>query len=131
MYALYSLFHPRRLARIHDNEVKTQSEDIFTMDELFNSINQIIWQELYDKENINSYKRELQKMQINMYSKMIYSNFEFSSDAVALARYSLKNILKEIYLHLSNNKLDNYTKSHLQNSSEMIETILSAEIQIN
>ena len=131
MYALYSLFHPRRLARIHDNEVKTNTKDIFTLHELFYAINKVIWQELDKSENINSYKRELQKMQINMYSQMIYSNYEFSSDVVALARYSLKNILKEIYLSISNKNLDDYTMTHLQNSSEMIEAILSAEIQIN
>ena len=55
----------------------------------------------------------------------------FPSDAVSFARYSLKTILKDIYANLGNTDLDNYTKSHLQNSSEMIETILSAEIQIN
>ena len=131
MYALYSLFHPRRLARIHDNEVKNSYDNMFTMDELFNTINHAIWQELYLQENINSYKRELQKMQINMYSQIIYSNFMFPSDAVSFARYSLKTILKDIYANLGNTDLDNYTKSHLQNSSEMIETILSAEIQIN
>tara|TARA_B100001540_G_scaffold145302_1_gene128847 strand:+ start:7445 stop:10069 length:2625 start_codon:yes stop_codon:yes gene_type:complete len=131
MYALYSLFHPRRLARIHDNEVKVDSDEYLTMDELFDSITKVIWQELYTVENINSYKRELQKMQINMFSQMIFSNIEFSSDVVSLARYNLKNILKDIYSAIGNNDFDSYSKSHLQNSAEMIEAILSAEIQIN
>ena len=131
MYALYSLFHPRRLARIHDNEVKVNLDDSLTMDELFDSITKVIWQELYTLENINSYKRELQKMQINMFSQMIFSNIKFSSDAVSLARYNLKHILKDIYSIMGNDDFDSYSKSHLQNSAEMIEAILSAEIQIN
>ena len=73
----------------------------------------------------------MQKLQIKLYSKIIYSNFAFPSDAISLARQSLKNILKNIYTSLDNSSIDEYTKSHLVNSSEMIETILSAEIQIN
>tara|TARA_Y100000590_G_C15744817_1_gene1021569 strand:- start:2793 stop:5444 length:2652 start_codon:yes stop_codon:yes gene_type:complete len=129
LYTLYSIFHPRRLSRIHDNEVK--DDFIFTMQELFEGIEKTIWQELHDNENINSYKRELQKMHINLYSLIIYSNFGFPSDSVSLARQSLKNILKDIYLNLSSEGLDTYTVSHLEYASEMIEIILSAEIQIN
>ena len=73
----------------------------------------------------------MQKIQINLYSLIIYSNFGFPSDAVSLARQSLKNILKDIYLNLNNSNLDAYTTSHLEYASEMIEIILSAEIQIN
>lgn len=131
LYTLYSLFHPRRLARIHDNEVKSETFDIFTMEELFESMDLVIWQELSSSENINSYKRELQKMQINLYSEMIHSEFQFPSDAVSLARNSLKKILKNIYSNLSNSELDNYTQSHLENSSKMIQALLEAEIQIN
>ena len=129
LYTLYSLYHPRRLSRIHDNEVKTSEP--FLMSELFQKVDNIIWQELKSKNQIISYKRELQKIQIKLYSQIIYSNFSFPSDAIAFARQSLKNILKNIYLNLDNSHLDEYTKAHLENSSEMIETILTAEIQIN
>tara|TARA_B100001964_G_C14162890_1_gene567618 strand:- start:965 stop:1270 length:306 start_codon:yes stop_codon:yes gene_type:complete len=101
------------------------------MSELFQKVDNIIWQELNSQDHIISYKRELQKMQIKLYSQIIYSNFSFPSDAIAFARQSLKNILKNIYINLDNPDLDGYTKSHLENSSEMIETILTAEIQIN
>ena len=101
------------------------------MEELFESMDLVIWQELSSSENINSYKRELQKMQINLYSEMIHSEFQFPSDAVSLARNSLKKILKNIYSNLSNSELDNYTQSHLENSSKMIQALLEAEIQIN
>ena len=70
-------------------------------------------------------------MHINLYSLIIYSNYGFPSDAVSFARQSLKNILKDIYLNLNNENSDAYTTSHLEYSSEMIEIILSAEIQIN
>jgi hypothetical protein len=101
------------------------------MEELFESIDLVIWQELSNSENINSYKRELQNMQINLYSEMIHSKYKFPSDAVSLARNSLKKILKNIYSNLSISELDNYTQSHLENSSKKIQALLEAEIQIN
>ena len=73
----------------------------------------------------------MQKSHIQLYSLIIYSKFEFPSDSVSLARQSLKNILRDIYSNLNNENLDAYTLSHLEFSSEMIEKILSAEIQIN
>ena len=129
IYTLYSIFHPRRLSRIHDNQVR--DVDSFSMKELFKEIEGVIWQELKSPQNINSYKRELQKSYIQLYSLIIYSKFEFPSDSVSLARQSLKNILRNIYSNLNNKTLDAYTLSHLEFSSEMIEKILSAEIQIN
>ena len=55
---------------MHDNEVKNNNNN-FSMKEVFKTTDSVIWQELENKENIISYKRELQKMQINMYSKII------------------------------------------------------------
>lgn len=131
LYTLYSLFHPRRLARIHDNELKSLEEDFFTMEELFENIDLVIWQEIFVAENINSYKRELQRMQINLYSDIIHSKVQFPSDAVSLARNSLKEILKNIYINLGNSELNHYTQSHLENSSKIIQALLEAKIQIN
>jgi len=131
MYPLYSLYHPRRLARVKDNEIKNNTTDIFRMEELFSKVNDIIWQELNLKENINSYKRELQVMHIIMLSNMIYKTDSMPADAVALGRSSLNLILKDIYFALSNNNNNFYTKSHLEYCSNLIETILNPKIQIN
>ena len=62
---------------------------------------------------------------------ILYSDYDFTNDAISLSRYSLKNLLKEIYLSMGNPNYDNYTKAHLSNSAEMIETILNAEKQIH
>jgi len=129
-YSLYSLFHPRRLARIQDNERKTKEINPFTLEELFVEMNDVIWEELSNNENINSYRRQLQKNYLNLLSYILYSDFDFTNDAISLSRYSLKNLLKEIYLSMGNQNYDNYTKAHLSNSAEMIETILNAEKQI-
>ena len=46
-YTLYSLFDPRRLARVQDNVMKIESTDSFTMEEFFSTINNSVWVELY------------------------------------------------------------------------------------
>ena len=131
LYTLYSLFDPRRLARVQDNEVKFLNDDPFTMKELFFTIDETIWQELALNENINSYKRQLQNMHLEMYSNILLYNYDFNSDAQSLTRNSLKSILKNIYLTLGSSNIDSVTKAHLEFASEKIETILDAEIQLN
>jgi len=130
-YSLYSLFHPRRLARIQDNELKTSDSNPFTLNELFFEINNCIWVELDSNENVNSYKRQLQQNHIMLLSDILYNNYDFTNDAISLARYNLGLVLKKIYKSMGNQKLDQYTLAHLSNSAEIIEAILNAEIQIN
>ena len=129
--SLYSLFHPRRLARIQDNEIKTSVNNPFTMQELFQVINNSIWVELSLKENINSFKRELQKTHINMLSNILHSKSSFPNDAIALSRHILSETLKNIYSVMGNNTFDQYTNAHLENSANLIQTILNANKQIN
>jgi hypothetical protein len=131
MYPLYSLYHPRRLARVKDNELKNNSTDIFRMEELFVKVNNVIWQELKLKENINSYKRELQIMHIVMLSNILYKTDSMPADAIAFGRSSLKGILKDIYLSMPSSNADYYTKSHLEYCSKLIEVVLNPEIKIN
>jgi len=131
MYPLYSLYHPRRLARVKDNEIKNNTTDVFRMEELFTKVNDVIWQELELSENINSYKRELQIMHIAMLSNILYNTQSMPADAVSFARSSLSEILKNIYLSMANSNVDYYTKSHQEYCSKLIEAILDPKIQIN
>ena len=132
--ALYSIFHPRRILRLQDNELRYTNEDQFTMVELFNTINYALWEELNASNNINSYRRELQKTHINLLRTIILdidNNIGFPNDAKILARSNLKSTLKNIYHTLSNTTLDEYTRVHLESCSEDIESILEARINLN
>ena len=132
--ALYTIFHPRRILRLQDNELKVLDNNLFTMAELFNTVNVMIWEELDSGENINSYRRELQKSQIDLLRVIIldiYNTTSFPSDAKILARSNLKSTLKNIYFNLTNNNFDEYTTAHLENAAEYIESILEAKININ
>ena len=128
---LYSLFHPRRMARLQDNELRYIDENKFTMAELFSEINTAIWLELDFQENIDSFRRNLQNTYIELFGVMILNeNANFPNDSKLLARSSLKNILQKIYFNLSNASLDAYTQSHLENSAKDIEVILEAQLTV-
>ena len=132
--ALYSIFHPRRILRLQDNELRYRNEDQFTMAELFNTVNSYLWNELNTADNINSYRRELQKTHINLLRMIMLDMYDytgFPNDAKTLARANLKRTLQNIYHALSNNNLDQYTRLHLENCSEDIESTLEARINFN
>ena len=96
------------------------------MQELFDSMTNCIWAELKTKENINSYRRELQKTYINMLEQIIFTEFAFPNDAIILSRLSLSKTLKNIYAIVNDSSLDEYTQAHLENYITKIEAILSA-----
>ena len=132
--ALYSIFHPRRILRIQDNELRVPNNDKFTVIELFSTVSSMIWEELDSEENINSYRRELQKTHINLLRVIaldLYNNTNFPNDAKTAAKANLRIILKKIYSNLSNNHLDNYTKIHLESIAEDIEDIFAARLTID
>ena len=129
---LYSLFHPRRLSRIQDNELRYIEDDKFTMRELFATTTDSLWLELTNNQNINSFRRDLQTTYIKLLQAIIINNeSKIPNDAKLLSRYSLKRILKNIYNTLGSINIDEYTKAHLENSAESIESILEAKITIN
>ena len=85
---LYRLHHPRIFSRIRDNELKfPRGDDIFTLAELFQDISTSLWSELKQHNNINSFRRDLQKSHVEVLSIILLNEKSyFHSDAVALAR---------------------------------------------
>ena len=61
----------------------------------------------------------------------LVNNYKFNSDAQAMTRYSLKQILKKTYTALSSQAFNNATMAHLEFAAEKIEAIFNAEIQLN
>jgi hypothetical protein len=122
------VFNPRILARIADNEVKFNSEEEpFSMAEMFDTIHGEVWRELEEEQNINSYRRNLQKSFVENLGKLILNeNAELPNDAVALSRYYLKKIQTKI----ESANLENYdliTQAHLESIADDIFQILYAQ----
>ena len=98
---------------------------------MFISISSAIWLELDQSNNINSYRRELQNLHIDLFKIIILDDAGYPHDAQIVARQSLEQILSKIYFSLTQPSLDSYTIAHLQNSAQKIENILEAQININ
>ena len=127
--SLSRLFDPRIHNRIIDNKLKSQSEDIFELDYLFNEISESIWEELDSKENILSFRRQLQTMHIDYLAKIyLDEDKKFPYDSKSLSRLQLGSISNKInYLLNEQKNLDDYTIAHLLKSLDTINEILDNE----
>ena len=127
---LFRIFDPLALVRLQDNEVKVNGRDKFTMAEQFAGIRDAIWQEVKNGQNVNSYRREVQRMHVYVLDQIVNkSPVFFPHDAVALARYDLGVIRNWIEQAMTNNNLDVYTKAHLQEMQAKIDALLNARMQ--
>lgn len=128
---LFRLYDPLVLARIQDNEIRfAKGETPFKMVELFSGLREAIWQEVARGENINSFRRELQRIHLYTLDQIVVKFPPgFPHDAVTLARADLVKIKSEIDICLRNHQLDAYTEAHLQESAAKIEAILNAQME--
>lgn len=129
--ALFRLYDPILLQRLEDNEVKfSEGEEAFTMAELFETLRTSIWQELASGSNINSYKRELQRIHLYILTQiLIQSPSMVPHDAVTLARADMVELKNEIENRLNTGNLDTYTNAHLEETKAKIDAVLKAQIQ--
>lgn len=129
--ALFRLYDPLILQRLQDNEIRfPKGKEIFTMAEMFSSIREAIWQELDSGSNINSFKRELQRMHLYVLNTILLkSPLMMPHDATTLARSDLINLQTKIDQKLKDDRLDIYTVTHLQETQSKILAILQAQFQ--
>lgn len=128
---LFRLYDPLVLARIQDNEIRfPKGETPFSMLELFSGLREAIWQEVAQGENINSFRRELQRIHLYTLDQIVVKFPPgFPHDAVTLARADLVKIKSEIDICLTSHQLDAYTEAHLQESAAKIDAILNAQME--
>ncbi len=125
--ALNRLYDPLILMRMQDNELRFEDDDKFTMPELFSGVRESIWSEVSDGRNVNSFRRELQRMHLFMLDiLLIRFPPAFPHDAVTLARADMVKIRTYIKAALEKGGLDTYTEAHLQESLARIDADLEA-----
>ncbi len=129
--ALLRLYDPLVLQRIQDNEIRfPKGEKPFTMAELFQGVRNAVWQELDQGSNINSFRRELQRMHLQVLNRMLVkSPAMIPHDAITLARADLVTIQQKIERVLGSAQLDAYTTAHLQETAAKIKAVLNAQVQ--
>ncbi len=128
---MFRLYDAIVLQRVQDNELRFKKGDQpFTMPELFRNIRKAIWQEVNEGTNINSFRRELQRMHLYVLKNMVVKTPPtYPHDAVTLARADLVAIKNKIEENLTSENLDPYTTAHLQETKAKIEAALDAQVQ--
>ena len=126
--ALARLFSTSVIHRLQDNELKVPlNEEIFKLSEFFDIMEESLWSELDQRENINSYRRPLQKMYVDILIHiMLQKDNKYPADAVSLSRKNLSEISAKIRRVRNHPALDTYSASHLAEISTKIEAALEA-----
>jgi hypothetical protein len=129
--SLFRLYDPLVLQRLQDNEIRFEKgETPFTMAEMFQDVRQAIWAELPNMQDINSFRRELQRMHLYILTRILINEpSSLPHDAVTLARADLSEIKNQIDQKLGSSKVDVYTRAHLDETRAKIEAALTAQIQ--
>ncbi len=127
---MFRLYDPLALARLQDNEIRFTNGDKFTMAEQFRRLREAIWQEVAAGENVNSFRRELQRMHIYVLDEIaVKLPVFYPRDAGTLARFDLTKIREMIEKALAKENLDTYTTAHLQETAAKIDAILNAQMR--
>ena len=129
--ALFRLYDPLILQRLQDNEIRfPRGETPFTMAEMFEGLRSSIWQEVWEATNINSFRRELQRMHLFILSRILINEPSIvPHDAITLARYDLETLQAQIEQRLSQDTGDIYSIAHLREVQAKINAVLNAQIQ--
>ena len=131
--SIYRLHHPRIFGRIRDNELKfAKGESIYTLAEHFQEISKSLWSELEKNNNVNSFRRDLQKSHVEVLTIILLNERGyFHSDAVALARTSLRRLHTNIKKSFKLGAFDDYTYAHLSESANKIQSAYKAQPVVN
>ncbi|MBN2461920.1 MAG: zinc-dependent metalloprotease [Candidatus Cloacimonetes bacterium] len=123
------LYDPLVLHRLSDNALKYSStSEAFTVADMMTVIDQAIWKELQEKRNINSFRRNLQKIYLDHLEAIALSrDSQYPRDAVSLSRYLLKTLHDKL-LQYDTSTTDILTRAHLAEIEARIEAILNAQI---
>lgn len=134
---LFTMMNPFTIIRIHDAEVKYPADtEPYTLAEHMLGLTDAIWTELdtsHGKEKprrplINSFRRNLQRMHLDMMLNYVLTSDEsfVPADAVALARMSAADLSAKID-SLPLDRIDPTSRAHLRDSKKRIDKALEAE----
>ena len=130
---LRSLLDGDRLHHLLDIELKTLPGEALTIPELFDSLQNSIWTEIFgvaELKPISSIRRSLQREHLGILLEMVLRKTDVPEDGRTLAWYELKQLQKAISAKLkkSGEQLDIYTTAHLEEVSDRITKTLNASL---
>lgn len=126
-------FDPITLSRLQDIELRyAKDEPKYTMADMFVELRKIVWSELSSGQNINSFRRPIQKYHLEKLINLVIDKQPgVPEDARTLARNDLTILQKGTANALLNPNLDINTKSHLEESRARIDAALKAGLLLN
>lgn len=135
---LFTLMNPFTIGRIHDSETMAGKDGRYTLAEHVKSITDAIWSELEDapkakdQSYINSFRRNLQRMQLGMLLNLVLSDpgSDVPADANAIARMTVSELSEKIGGIVGNGSLDGASKAHLLDCKKRIDKALEAEYMV-
>ncbi|MCG8408239.1 MAG: zinc-dependent metalloprotease [Phycisphaerales bacterium] len=137
---LATLMNPFTVGRIHDNQVKYDGDDVYTLGEHMKSITGAIWSELDEngregterKAFVNSFRRNLQRNHLDMLMDMVLREPGgiVPADANAIARLSVSKLSKKIDKVLKKAELDIASEAHLYDVKTRIDKALEAQYSV-
>ena len=120
---LNRVFSKDLISRVHDNEIKFDyDQEVFTLFELFDKMNDIVWTEIFNGKNINSFRREIQNHHLSLMMQ-IYNDKDFPIDAQNLAFESIKQIYNQL-ANINYENLNFYSTTHLSNIEHKIDKLM-------
>lgn len=129
---LRELLSGDRLSRLKDIELKNTSEKSLTLPELFNTLQDGIWTEVFKPKGsslkISSLRRGLQREYLDILTSMVLRKEYVPEDARTIAWYKMRQLRDKL---AAVNATDEYTKAHLLETRDRIEKILNAPLQAN
>jgi hypothetical protein len=139
------LLSPVTLERLHDGEMRAAPDaDVLTTSELIERLTKSIFSEVETmkegdysarKPAISSLRRNLQRSYLKSISRLAMGNTGAPQDCQTIAYDQLSRLQQRMNALLQNgaiaNKLDPYSRAHLQESKDRIQKALEAKLSLN
>lgn len=123
---LGSIMEPGTLNRVINAEFEAEAgEDVLTLVELFTTVRQAVWTELGTGTAVLPLRRDLQRTHTETLMAMILEKRAAPAEAVAMARYQLAQLQKELATASGKTK-DMTTAMHYADLADRIEKALDA-----
>ena len=130
---LARIYDPITLQRLNDLEAHyPEGSNPLTMGEVFSGVREAIWAEEKPAQNINSFRRNLQRRHLDYLIRIVIApGGGTPEDARTLARSDLNEILKDTNTVLKSltAKLDRITRAHLEETRDRISAVLNAQVE--
>jgi hypothetical protein len=125
------IYDPVIMTRLLDMRYKyPKGVEPFYLEDMFVMVRNAIWNEIDKPVNINSFRRNLQRYQLDILIKLVLDPPKGTpDDARALARMDLVYITDAIDRAMTKGKLDYITQAHLSEVKARIKATLDANVQ--